>query len=129
MKIERNDFLVLEAGTYVAKIARIEAAEGKFGPQLQWDFDLEGGGSIRAWCGASLTPKSKLFGWVKALLGNVPDELETDDLVGLPCRLMITVRTRDDGTETNRVETILPVRQQQRRTTPAPEPATENMPF
>ena len=72
----------------------------------------------------SLSPKSKLFAWSRALLGEVPDTLDTDDLIGLPCRLSIVLKTKDDGSEFNKVDAVLAPKPGQKRR-PMPESATE----
>lgn len=130
MKIEKKEYVVLDTGTYTATVASIEQTDGQYGPQLQWDFRLEDGSSQRAWCSQSLTPKSKLFAWAKALLGEVPDSIDTDDLLGLPCRLSIVMRTREDGSETNKVDNVLaPKAGQKRRPMPEPEEEVAEIPF
>lgn len=130
MKIEKQEFIVLDTGTYTATVASIEPTEGQFGPQLQWDFRLEDGSSQRAWCSTSLSPKSKLFAWSRALLGEVPDTLDTDDLIGLPCRLSIVLKTKDDGSEFNKVDAVLaPKPGQKRRPMPESETEEEELPF
>jgi len=125
MKIEKREYTVLDTGTYTATVASITATTGLYGEQLQWDFTLEDGSSQRAWCSTSLTPKSKLSFWTKALLGDVPDTLDTDALIGLPCRLSIVAKTKEDGTEYNKVDQVLAPRKNQ-KARPAPEPETED---
>lgn len=131
MKIEKREYQVLDTGTYAATVASIVTTTGQFGEQLQWDFKLEDGSMQRAWCSMSLTPKSKLFLWTKALLGEVPDELETDKLLGMPCRLAIIAKTKEDGTEFNKVDGILaPKAGQKKRPVPEPiEEESEPIPF
>ena len=130
MKIDKNDYVVLDTGTYLATVLTIEQVEGKFGNQLQWDFRLEDGSTTRAWCSMSLTPKSKLYAWSKALLGEVPDTLETESLIGMPCRLSIVAKTREDGSEYNKVDSVLaPKAGQKKRPVPEPETEDEAIPF
>lgn len=129
MKIEKREYTVLETGTYAATVASVTPATGQFGEQLQWEFKLEDGSSQRAWCSTSLTPKSKLFAWTKALLGEVPDLLDTDDLIGKPCRLSLLAKTKEDGSEFNKVDAVLVPRAGQRaRPLPLPQ-EVEAIPF
>ena len=128
MKIEKREYTVLDTGTYAATVASITTTTGQFGEQLQWDFKLDDGSSQRAWCSTSLTPKSKLFLWTKALLGDVPDTLETDALIGLPCRLSILSKAKEDGTEFNKVDQVLTPRKGQKPRL-VPEPITEEEPI
>lgn len=130
MKIEKREYTVLDTGTYLATVASITTTTGQFGEQLQWDFKLEDGSMQRAWCSMSLTPKSKLFLWSKALLGEVPDTLDTDALIGMPCRLSILAKTREDGTEFNKVDAVLaPKAGQKKRLAPEPVTEDEGIPF
>ena len=130
MKLDKKEYTILDTGTYAATVATIEQVEGKFGNQLQWDFRLEDGSTQRAWCSTSLTPKSKLFLWAKALLGEVPDTLDTDDLLGMPCRLSILSKTKEDGMEFNKVDQVhAPKAGAKRRPMPEPEEETEAIPF
>ena len=77
-----------------------------------------------------MSPKSKLFAWSRALLGDVPDTLDTDDLIGLPCRLSIVLKTKDDGSEYNKVDAVLaPKPGQKKRPMPEPETEDEAIPF
>ena len=128
MKIEKREYTVLDTGTYAATVASSTTTTGQFGEQLQWDFKLDDGSSQRAWCSTSLTPKSKLFLWTKALLGDVPDTLETDALIGLPCRLSILSKAKEDGTEFNKVDQVLTPRKGQKPRL-VPEPITEEEPI
>jgi hypothetical protein len=123
MKIDKTEYVVLDTGTYAATVNHIEKVEGKFGDQLQWDFLLsDGGATQRSWCSMALSPKSKLFAWTKAILGEVPEQLETDAFLGMPCRLTIVVKAREDGTEYNKVDAVLaPKPTQKKRAMPMPE--------
>ena len=126
MLVQKTEYETLDTGVYPATIRDIQITDGKFGPQLQWDFDLVGGGSQRGWSGTTMSGKSKLGKWVMALLGNIPDELDTDHLVGKPCRLSLTVKTTDDGTEFNRVDNVLaPRATKTQKPQPEPEPEAE----
>jgi hypothetical protein len=130
MKIEKREYTVLDTGTYAATVASIVTTTGQFGEQLQWDFKLDDGSSQRAWCSMSLTPKSKLFLWSKALLGDVPDTLDTDALIGLPCRLSILSKAKEDGTEFNKVDQVLAPRKGQKpRLVPEPVEEVAEIPF
>lgn len=134
MKIKQTVYEVLDTGTYPATVSAIDADEGKFGAQLKWSFRLEDGSTQMAWTSQSYSNKSKLCAWTRAILGEPPDPLDTDDLIGRPCRLSLVVKTRDDGTEFNRVDSVLAPKAGQKRR-PAPEPeaepeeAVESIPF
>lgn len=57
----------------------------------------------------SLHPKSKLFSFASVLLGGpVPAELSMDDLIGLPCQLVISHRQDKQGRTWPSVDQLLP---------------------
>ncbi len=58
-------------------------------------------------------PNCKAYNWAKALTGKSYDngeELDTDDLLGLPCRVMIGHKKDKGGTTWMRVREVLPSR-------------------
>ena len=131
MKIEKTVYETLETGTYAATVKSITLTEGQFGPQLEWQFALEGDNTMKAWCSKSYSAKSKLTRWAAALLGQAPEILDTDDMIGKPCRLSILLKAREDGSEFNKVDEILAPRQGQ-KAKPLPEKdadGTESIPF
>lgn len=135
MKIEKREIVILDTGTYAATIKEIVPSEATFNnktsPRLTWKFVLEDGTEKWGYTGVYLGgPKATLTKWVRSLLGELPDELDTDELIGKPCRLSIVATTKDDGTETNRVDNVLPPRAGQKaRPMPEPETGEENIPF
>lgn len=132
MKLHKSEFVVLDTGTYAATVKGIEETTGQFGPQLQWEFLLDDGSStLRTWSSQSLSAKSKLGRWTRAILGDIPEELDTQDLIGKPCRLSVVIKAREDGSETNRIDEVLAPRAGQKaRPMPEPEPEKETeIPF
>ena len=132
MKIEKTVYEVLETGTYTATVKSVAMVEGQFGPQLEWQFALDGDNTMKAWCSKNYSAKSKLTRWAAALLGQAPETLDTDDLIGKPCRLSILLKVRDDKSEYNKIEDILAPRAGQ-KAKPLPEPEAdalgEKIPF
>ena len=129
MRIEKTEYVVLDTGTYAATVSAITPADGKFGPQLEWMFRLDDGSPMKAWTSTSLSAKSKLGLWTRAILGDIPEMLDTEDLVGRPCRLSVLIKVGDDGNEYNRVDAVLAPRAGQKaRLAPEPEPV-EEIPF
>jgi hypothetical protein len=132
--IEKTIYTVLETGVYPATVESIEETSGQFGPQLKVKFDLGGDNHISAWASQALGEKSKLGKWTRAILGNIPETLDTASLIGKPCRLSVTVKTRDDGTEYNRVDEVLAPKAatpKGPKPQPQPEPVAEGqeLPF
>lgn len=107
MIIEKTIYTVLDTGVYPATVDSIEEATGQFGPQLKIKFDLGNNNYLTAWTSQSLSDKSKLGQWTKAILGGLPDSLDTNALIGKPCRLSVVIKARDDGTEYNRIDAVL----------------------
>ena len=131
MKIEKTVYETLETGTYAATVVSIALVEGQFGPQLEWMFALDGDNTMKAWCSKNYSGKSKLTRWAAALLGQAPELLDTDDLIGKPCRLSIVLKAREDGSEFNKVDEVLAPRPGQ-KAKPLPEKdadGTESIPF
>lgn len=94
-----SDFEMIPEGEIVsAKVKEIKAEVLEFGPRLNWVFEV----TQAPWDGYTILgsssqkftidPPSKFFVWACQLLGRtfeVGDGIDTDDLVGLPCRLEI----------------------------------------
>ena len=130
MKIEKSEYVTLDTGTYTATVASIYPAEGKFGPQLEWEFALDPEGTMKAWTSQAYSPKSKLFAWARAILGEAPETLDTDDLIGKPVRLSILSKARDDGSEFNKVDAVLAPRAGQKaKPLPEADELGEEVPF
>jgi hypothetical protein len=118
----------IPTGEYTAKVARIEEATGKFGPQLKVKFILSGppdvdGTSTCAWYGQTFSPKSKLYGLVQAAFGGtaIPTtyNFNSDDLINRVVRLVIVEKTKSDGAVFSKVDSVKPFKRQ----TPAAQAA------
>ncbi len=107
MIIEKTVYTVLDTGVYPATVESIEETTGQFGPQLKVKFDLGNDNSLSAWTSQALSDKSKLGQWTKAILGAIPETLDTSTLIGKPCRLSVVLKAKDDGTEYNRIDAVL----------------------
>jgi hypothetical protein len=132
MKIQKVSYEPVEPGVYTGTIQDVSEAEGRFGLQLRFTIALDGEDSYRlvAWCNPVLSPKSKLFRWVRAIMGEVPDVLDTNSLIGKPCRVTVSTRQGENGEEFNRIDDILPPRTGQKaRPRPEPEAEIEEIPF
>ncbi|MEK3761316.1 hypothetical protein MKZ07_23170 [Paenibacillus sp. FSL P4-0338] len=56
-----------------------------------------------------LIPESRLGRVITTLLGGIPEELDTDQLIGLSCRVLIEHRYLSDGNLWNGVKEVLPL--------------------
>lgn len=109
-------------GEYPATITATEAEDGKYGTQIKVTFDLgkvvdmndeDRDCTLLAWCSAKLNPKSKLWEWASAAgmdLDEDAEGLDTDDLVGKRVTVGVSVYTKEDGTERNKVISVKPPR-------------------
>jgi hypothetical protein len=126
--IQRHEYTQLEPGIYDAKIVGAEVSDNPFEPgkqRLTLTLDLGGGIERRAYCNTTLGPKSTLARWLAAIYGNVPDELDIQDLIGVACRCMIVSKTTKDGRPTDAVTELLAPKKQQ----PKPQPVVEEEPM
>ena len=136
-------FETVDAGMYPARVADVVWDEdGQFGPQVKAIFELTeeevAGKTLVGWASAKLSPKSKLYGWVSALLfrgKGIPEgypAVDTDTLKGLECILVVGVEKKPDGSEYNRVKDVLPMKSARgvapRAASPGPAPASNRIP-
>jgi len=116
MVIKQTTAELLPVGEYPAVIAAIEPAEGTFGPQLKFTFELTGvheGKMLMGWCSQSFNGKSKLFAWAKAAFArDIPLgwDLQVDTLLNRAVILAVTKKVGQDGSEYNRIDSVLPMR-------------------
>lgn len=117
-------------GEYPATITATEPEDGKFGTQIKVTFDLgrvvdmndeDRDVTLLAWCSAKLNPKSKLWEWASAAgmdLDEDAEGLDTDDMIGKRVLLGVSVYTKEDGTERNKVISVKPPRTKKAGTKP-----------
>jgi len=119
MKLQKRVYELLDVGTYGATVQSVEQATGQYGDQAKMTFGLDDSDAVlTAWASAKYGPNTKLGRWASAILGGMADELDTDMLIGKPCRLVVTVKAKDDGTQYNKVDEVLPPKRR-----PKPEEA------
>ena len=88
----------IPAGTYDARITNITVKETRYGPSIQWDFEIINhssfsGRKVTGLTGNIITPKSSLKRWLDALAYDVQpgDALETDELIGKTVKIIVKV--------------------------------------
>jgi hypothetical protein len=90
--------------------------------------------SLIGWCSATLSPKSKLYGWTRALLfggRDIPEEfgeLDIDTLKGKRAMLSVSTKKGDDGTVFNKITDLLPIRPVKTAASKAAGPAPNAQP-
>lgn len=125
----------LPTGEYDARLVNIETADGQYGVQVKFTFELtdasHSGRRLTAYARLSDSLKGKLAQYVSALLGRplqAGEVIDWNALPNRPCRLVVLKAVKPDGTTYNRVESVLPVPPQ--ATAPSPTtPAQGNDPF
>jgi hypothetical protein len=107
---------LLKPSTYPAVIVEVSEKERDGRKYLLWVFEVKYSGGrttrVRRATSMSFGPKSAARSIVEAALGRrVRDgeQIDTDDLLGCRVQVVITRGTRPDGSETNTVEAVLPV--------------------
>ena len=109
--------ILLKPGVYDAIITEVAVKERDGRTFLVWAFEVKYAGSkttrVRRPTSLAFGPKSMARAIAEAALGRKirdGEQVDTDDLVGLPVQVVITRGTRSDGEETNRVESVLPAK-------------------
>lgn len=138
MKAELTVHETIEMGAYDARVKSVEDVEGQFGPQVKFVFELVGGDydgqTLWGWCSATYSTQSKLYDWTKAILfgGNAPPLghiLNTNDFVGRPVRIGVSVVKKDDK-EFNKISGVTAPRQGNGRPAARPQkPAPDVVEF
>ena len=104
---QSKGFLHEEGVALSAVIVDIIEDDGKFGPQLKFIIEVDGDGvdddgepkNVWAFTSQNYSNKSKLGLWAAQILGSMPEELDTDDLVGRNVNITFEryVRIDDSG--------------------------------
>jgi hypothetical protein len=107
--------ILLKPGIYDAVVVEIAVKERDSRPFLLWTFEVRYTENkttkIRRATSMSFGPKSTARAIVEAVLRRKVrdgEQIDTDDLLGLPVQVVIARGVRPDGEETNRIEAVLP---------------------
>ena len=114
MTVKESSYVAIAAGLYTANLESIEEEDGIYGPQFKLTFWLPRTKStILAWTSQKMTPKSKLYGWVCALLGteklDAGYEVDLEGLIHLPCIINVKTKLGDDGQSRSNIADVLPM--------------------
>ena len=105
----------IRPGTHRAILSAIEARENERGSFLVWTFEVRtknGTATLKGTSSTKFGTGSKARSWTEALLNRqlAPGEtVESDDLLGLPCLVVVRERTLSDGSTMASVEQVLPI--------------------
>lgn len=129
-----TEYELLEDGVYEAKLKSVEAyvtQEQKH--RLRWRFDAkteEGVSEVSDTTSLAFSSRSKARPWVEGLIGRTlaaDERIDTDDLIGRRCRLVLSIRKTDVGDFQN-IDKILPAKVAGQESAPAPIPR-DDLPF
>jgi len=130
VKCEKTVYEVLPTGSYPAKVVDAETADGQFGTQVRLRFEITAGEhvgkTISGWATLRYSEKTKLYAWTKAILGYAPDSFDSDELLDVPCKIVITEVLTADGTVRYKVDSVQPVARTARPRPQARVPAVES---
>jgi hypothetical protein len=104
----------LPTGEYRVELTAIELSTGQYGDQLRWTFHvLEKGRNLVAYSSLSPSLASKCMRWAAALLGRpiqAGEQVDFDALIGKTAIATVVRKRKDDGSEYNAIEDLLPDR-------------------
>jgi len=103
----------LPTGEYPVELTAIELTTGQYGDQLRWTFHvLDKGRNLVAYSTFSPSLASKCMRWAGALLGRpiqANEQVDFEALVGKTAVAVVVKKRKDDGTEFNAVDDLLPI--------------------
>lgn len=134
--VKQTQHVCLPAGVYPAQVSNIEDADGQYGPQLKFTFDLLGehqGKQLTGWTSKSFNVKSKLYEWTQGMLGGIAIDPEwdfsSDAVMGKKVLLTVLKKAGDNGSEFNRIDNVLPAPRPKAKAKAAPPPPDEDGPY
>lgn len=111
LKIQKQEYFLHPRGMFNAKVKEVvEGGEGQFGPYISIVFQTPEG-SIWDRCSAKITEGSNLTKRICSILNTtfqqIPDDFDTDDLVGHVCSVFVDHVQKDEMTYAN-VDNVIP---------------------
>jgi hypothetical protein len=102
----------LPTGEYRVELTAIELSTGQYGEQLKWTLHVpDKGRNLVAYSSYSASLASKCMRWAGALLGRpiqAGEQVDFEALVGKTAVAVVVKKRKDDGTEYNAVDDMLP---------------------
>lgn len=125
MKVKPDEFTevqgpVLDPDLYPAVLTGFGEHDSQWGPRMVWQFEIEHEGTVyeaaafTSYSMANGKMKSTLIKWSEILLGELPEEFDTDELIGLPCRVDIENYTKENGITKNKAVAVKPAKKGQK---------------
>lgn len=124
MRIDVKAEQILGDGSYPATLLNIEEKETIHGERLLWTFEVQHKGSRfekDGWTSQSNSERGNLVKWAGAILGDIGESLDTDDLIGKPCTVVIQTFEDKEGNERDKVKNVKAPKKGQKGKSVAPE--------
>lgn len=106
--LKPTDYETIPAGVYPATLTGIEEfVDPQWGPKFRWKFEVRGKkktATVSQRTSQAFSPKSNARKIVEGLLGRSlakGESINTDDLIGTECQVIVTVDEKDTGTFNN----------------------------
>ena len=102
----------LPTGEYRVELTAIELSNGQYGEQLRWTFSVpDKGRTLVAYSSLSPSLASKCMRWASALLNRAiqaGEQVDFEALIGRHAVATVVRKRKEDGTEYNAIEDLLP---------------------
>ncbi|MFQ5594275.1 MAG: hypothetical protein ACE5HA_09015 [Anaerolineae bacterium] len=131
LTVTENTYEAIPRGLYIADVESLEDVEGRYGEQIRFNLRIVGreynDKKLTAWANPILSPKSKLYRWLKQLNFDlsVGAVIDIDALVGKRVLIKVEQIDREDGSSISRVSELMDVGIMQALTQQATQPATD----
>ena len=114
--IEYQEYPVIPTGEYDARITEVEEKlDGQYGDQFQYSFEITSGEQkghpLLGWSSQKFSKKSKLREWATAVTQRSfgpGDGVNVDEMIDKPIRISVMRKRADDGSEFNKIDSVLP---------------------
>ena len=109
---------VLEEGAYRAVLENVEEKETNFGERLMWTFRLpERNAEVVGFTSMSPSTKANAYLWAAVIRGEIDPKTGwgPEDVIGGQCVVVVGVAEDAQGTETNKVVGVRPLKKEEVR--------------
>jgi hypothetical protein len=112
--IKAQSYEPLSTGEYAVELTAIELVDTPYGKQLKWTFSVpDEGRYLVGYSSLSASVKSKCMRWASALMNRTiqaDEEVNFEKLVGKYATAVVVRKRKEDGTEYNSIDDLLPLR-------------------
>jgi hypothetical protein len=112
--IRAQSYEPLGTGEYTVELTAIELVDTNYGKQLKWTFRVhDEERNLVGYSSLSASLKSKCMQWAGALLNRpikADEEVNFEKLIGKSATAVVVRKRKEDGTEYNSIDDLLPLR-------------------